>query len=520
MGHWEVADQRSGVDLSGPVKFQVKVDRLRSFEYEREMMGADVVEFEDVKADVVECAGGDDAFVEECGINDTHMCDAVRKDDLDFGFDDVREEFLGRRNRSRKLEVQAVNIVGGFECVLGIKNDEVDRLKKENMELRRSLSVLEDQLADRDVHVVTQAFREVEVRRDECGGSDDGVKIGGDIVCNVSPIRTGMVGADVCNEGVGSGKGFGVSDSDGEQRGLAAGGIFNVDLCDMDDGLAVSVGQTSFVRNIKNKVRQGKKLPDFEYPMLNGRSKKSDAGADVVIRSADFGSSGVIVDVDTVVVKGSKWSGFDINNRLGVWKMMTMEEKCKIKQEYDRHGDRAVIWEDSVAGVVVDFTDVKNLIRQSSLCGNVIDGYVELLKSEHVRMYGADELADKSYFFSSVCLDMVKSEDVRAREKFVRANVSAATDCRFIHFPMCHDGHWTLVVYDTEDGTWKHYNPILTAWSEDDAHHNVATLLKERVTNVMKQTLREFGLDEQSIRTNFSNSLEAVTRCPQQKPGT
>ncbi|KAI8027834.1 hypothetical protein LOK49_LG02G03717 [Camellia lanceoleosa] len=185
---------------------------------------------------------------------------------------------------------------------------------------------------------------------------------------------------------------------------------------------------------------------------------------------------------------------------LGVWKMMTMEEKCKIKQEYDRHGDRRSFWEDSVVGVVVDFTDVKNLIRQCSLCGIVIDGYVELLKSEHVRMYGADELADKSYFFSSVCLDMVKSEDVRTREKFVRANVSAATDCRFIHFPMCHDGHWTLVVYDTEDGTWKHYNPMRQRGDRDDAHHNVATLLKERVTNVMKQTLREFELDEQSIR--------------------
>ncbi|KAI8020224.1 hypothetical protein LOK49_LG04G01394 [Camellia lanceoleosa] len=92
-----------GVDLSGPVKFQVKVDRLRSFEYEREMLGAEVVEFGDVKADVVECAGGDDAFVEECGINDTHMSDEVRKDDLDFGFDDVREEcssWEGREVRS------------------------------------------------------------------------------------------------------------------------------------------------------------------------------------------------------------------------------------------------------------------------------------------------------------------------------------------------------------------------------------------------------------------------------------
>ena len=40
-----------------------------------------------------------------------------------------------------------------------------------------------------------------------------------------------------------------------------------------------------------------------------------------------------------------------------------------------------------------------------------------------------------------VLQDMVKNDDVRAMEKFVRTNVFAASDCRFIHFPMCHDGH-------------------------------------------------------------------------------
>ncbi|KAI8025818.1 hypothetical protein LOK49_LG02G00746 [Camellia lanceoleosa] len=428
----------------------------------------------------------------------------------------------------RKLEAQAVNIVGGFECVLGIKNDEVEKLKKENIELRRSLLVLEDQIADCDVHVVTQAFRDVLVRRDGCGGNDDGVKVGGEIVYNVPPIRAGLGGKYVCTEAVGPSIECDVVDSVGEQRGRCAGGILNVNLCDMDDGLIVSGGQTSFVRNIKNKVRQEKKLLDFEYPILNGRNKKSVTDAGVVVRSDDFVSNSGIIDVDAVVVKGSKWSGFDINNRLRVWKMMMVEEKCKIKQGYDRHGDRAIMWEDRDAGVVVDFTDVKNIIRQSAVCGNVIDGYVELLKSEHVKMYGADELADKSYFFSSVCLDLVKSEDVRAREKFVRTNVSAATDCRFIHFPMCHDGHWTLVVYDTEEGTWKHYNPMRQRGDRADVHYSVATLLiwflslnfKERVTDVMEQTLREFGLDEQSILANFNSSLEAVTKCPQQKPGT
>ncbi|GMP80210.1 hypothetical protein CsSME_00035397 [Camellia sinensis var. sinensis] len=353
----------------------------------------------------------------------------------------LEEEVAGLK---RKLEAQAVNIVGGFECVLGIKNEEVDKLKKENSELRRNVLVLEDQLADRDVHVVTQAFCEVEVRYDDVGGSDAGARVGGQVVYNVSPIRAHIGGAYMCNEAVNLNAGYEVVESDGGHYGRTGACMVDVDL----------------------------------------------------------------------------WSGFDINNRLDVWKLMTVEEKCRIKQGYDRHGDRAVMCEVGAAGVVVYFSDVKNLIRQSSIQGNVIDAYVELLKSEHLRMYGDDDLADKSYFFSSVCLDMVKNDDVRAMEKFVRTNVSAASECWFIYFPMCYDGHWTLVVYDTEDGTWKHYNPIRWRGDRTDVHHNVTTLLKERVANVMKQTLRDFGLDEQSILVNFSSLLEAVSKCPQKKPET
>ncbi|KAL7165480.1 hypothetical protein ACSBR2_041212 [Camellia fascicularis] len=63
----------------------------------------------------------------------------------------------------RENKMQAVHIVGGFGCVLKMKNEEVEKLKKENIELRKQIAILEDQLADHDVHDVTQAFRMAEV---------------------------------------------------------------------------------------------------------------------------------------------------------------------------------------------------------------------------------------------------------------------------------------------------------------------------------------------------------------------
>ncbi|KAI7997855.1 hypothetical protein LOK49_LG10G02439 [Camellia lanceoleosa] len=491
---------------------------------------------------VFDCVGGDDAFVDERKGDGIHTWAAMHTDNLEFGFGDVHEECSSWEGHKLDMTVRGNGAGALHGSTSGKDNERVNDskvnesssaiaiLELENKRKDEMIALLEEEvaglkkklekianckevywflriLADCDVHVVTQAFHDVEVRRNSVGGSDVGVRVGGQVVHNVSPIRAHIGGAYMCNEAVGLNAGCELVDSDGGHYGRTSAGIVNVDLSDVDEGVIVFGVQTSFVRNIKNKVRQERKLPDFEYPILHGRNKKSVTDSCVVVRNDDCVKNDGVIDVDVVVVTGNKWSGFDINNRLGVWKMMIVEKKCKIKQGYDRHSDRVVVY----------FSDVKNLIRQSSIHGNVIDAYVELLKSEHLRMYGDDELANKSYFFSS---DMVKNDDVRTMEKFVHTNVSVANECRFIHFPMCHDGHWTLIVYDTEDGTRKHYNLMRQRGERADVHHNVATLLKERVTNVMKQTLRDFGLDEQSILANFSSSLEAVTKCPQQKPRT
>ncbi|GMP51269.1 hypothetical protein CsSME_00017560 [Camellia sinensis var. sinensis] len=388
-----------------------------------------------------------------------------------------------------------------------MKDDELSKLKNENEELRKRVLVLEDQLEDRDVHVVTQRFREgVDI------GSSGGVNVGNDgcdgvMFCDVSPLRMlpqhgrsgheGVVDSMAeCRPGMLHGH-YGSSSSATEVEGLTS-----------DVECVVGLGYVnSYVRKIKNKVRRKRKMPEFDYPLLGGRTKKIVGNNCDGVDESKCDVHNAIIDVDTVVLLEKKWSGFDLNNRLGVWKMVTMDKKARITKAYERHGDGAVMWEDNMNGVVVYFSDVKNLIRQSCMRGNL-------------RMYGNNELVDKSYCFSSVCLGVVKSNDVRSIENYIRKNVSAGYEFRFIHFPMCHLGHWTLVVYDTEDSSWKHYNPMRQRGNRTDVHYTEAVMLKERVSNVMMQSLRQFGLDEQSIEANFRHPLEAVTKCPQQKPET
>ncbi|GMP87123.1 hypothetical protein CsSME_00039641 [Camellia sinensis var. sinensis] len=115
---------------------------------------------------------------------------------------------------------------------------------------------------------------------------------------------------------------------------------------------------------------------------------------------------------------------------------------------------------------------------------------------------------------------MVKKKDTRAIEKYVRRNVTEGSACRYIHFTICHDVHWTLIVYDTDDRSWKHYNSMRQRSVRTDMHYTEAIILKKCVANIMKESLCAFGMDERSIETDFSYPLEAVTQCPQQKAGS
>ncbi|GMP84525.1 hypothetical protein CsSME_00038022 [Camellia sinensis var. sinensis] len=98
----------------------------------------------------------------------------------------LEEEITKLKSRS---DLQAVNIVGGFGCVLKMKDEELEKLRKENGEMQKKISLLEDQLEDRDVHVVTQAFRDAGDKA-VVGGCGTGCSgYGGSFLYDVSPLR-------------------------------------------------------------------------------------------------------------------------------------------------------------------------------------------------------------------------------------------------------------------------------------------------------------------------------------------
>ncbi|GMP49614.1 hypothetical protein CsSME_00016546 [Camellia sinensis var. sinensis] len=126
---------------------------------------------------------------------------------------------------------------------------------------------------------------------------------------------------------------------------------------------------------------------DFAYPASRKVSSKATVADDSnVVEVMGFKvvcwAEKNVIDLDAVATSGRQWSEFDINNRLGVWKLMTMMEKEKIKNACTEYGDRAVMWHDGKHDVGIYFSDLKSLICPASVRGNVIDAYAILLMEE------------------------------------------------------------------------------------------------------------------------------------------
>ncbi|KAL7213698.1 hypothetical protein ACSBR2_016261 [Camellia fascicularis] len=70
----------------------------------------------------------------------------------------------------------------------------------------------------------------------------------------------------------------------------------------------------SYVRKIKNKVRRERKMPEFDYPLLGGRTKKTVGNNCDGVDDSKRDVHNAIIDIDAMVLSKKKWSGFDLKD--------------------------------------------------------------------------------------------------------------------------------------------------------------------------------------------------------------
>lgn len=114
---------------------------------------------------------------------------------------------------------------------------------------------------------------------------------------------------------------------------------------------------------------------------------------------------------------------------------------------------------------------------------------MEVLTDEQNGLNAGKDFLDNSYFFSNICWDVMESDNVDARSNYVTSNLHDGRDARYMHFPICCLGHWTLVAYDTKNESWKRYDSMRN-WSGTGGAHNVeAVKLKNLITTVQQQSM-------------------------------
>lgn len=267
-------------------------------------------------------------------------------------------------NLTKALEMQASNLFDGFNGCLKVKDDEIARLTSVVCELKKAVTGLEVPLAGRDGKAADVTYR----GSDGIGGSNsfafgdaenveemihDVMQRVASSVGNVNVqinVEIGVRENIVCGE-------VGV-DTKLTKPGQHVGGEGCVEG---DKGMYL---QNSFVRNIKGKVRHERKLPNYEYPMARGHLRKVGIDSrEPVLGECQF--SFELIDYDDEVATGEVGelgkirTGFCLNNRLAVWKLIPEEIKQKVHITYENHGDGRVVWAGANEDVFVYFLDIR-----------------------------------------------------------------------------------------------------------------------------------------------------------------
>ncbi|KAI8029521.1 hypothetical protein LOK49_LG01G00656 [Camellia lanceoleosa] len=103
--------------------------------------------------------------------------------------------------------------------------------------------------------------------------------------------------------------------------------------------------------------------------------------------------------------------------------MLKDKDRELLQRMFSLEGDSLIVWDGGHNGIQVHFTDIKDLVQQNSIHGNVIDAYTAMLTEMHKTVSGRVEYVGTSYIYTSVCSKQWVTDH---HNKFVKPRVTAA----------------------------------------------------------------------------------------------
>ncbi|KAF7148998.1 hypothetical protein RHSIM_Rhsim03G0108200 [Rhododendron simsii] len=271
--------------------------------------------------------------------------------------------------------------------------------------------------------------------------------------------------------------------------------------------------QRSMVKDLKAKVRKGTKNDNYVYPSKRQRCMTRSVKSD-----QEVGNEGVF-DVDNIILglkqvfkKPDPIRGLRTNK---VYRHMLKEDKEKLTQIWTKAYSNSCIWTGSELGSNIWVEDIRQLIEESAMSGNVIDAYSEVLfleqqrRASEIQGDGTQMNNEMSYVFSWTFLGLLGEKTPEERLILLGKMMPKTKSYRYLLFPIHHGFHWTLLVLDTEEGSWKFYNSKRPRTGVD-SNCEVAVQLKHQLETYWKS--KTLGL----VCTQDCQSIEQVETSPQQ----
>ncbi|CAL5390684.1 unnamed protein product [Camellia sinensis] len=170
-----------------------------------------------------------------------------------------------------------------------------------------------------------------------------------------------------------------------------------------------------------------------------------------------------------------------------------------------------LVWKGDSKATHVCFDNIVNLIKEESIHSNLIDAYAGLLhEKQEVVSPTSDEA---SFIFTSM---LIREYHPRKRSKHIDAHVKNYQGERYLLFPLHHEYHWTIVVYDAKDNLWRHYNSLRPRTSIHDPHIDQAQEVRKYIEHVMRVIGESLPLCTKLGGQNPSQPITVVDVCPQQ----
>ncbi|CAL5396843.1 unnamed protein product [Camellia sinensis] len=207
-----------------------------------------------------------------------------------------------------------------------------------------------------------------------------------------------------------------------------------------------------------------------------------------------------------------------------VWHSLSKKDQDQI-QLINNTQSSACVWSGSEDENCVYFSDICRLTNREPLYGNVIDAFSEKQMAlqptieefeKNDLVFASNPYAGRSYVFSTLINTPLQNQDQALRAKLMDNHFSEAMKNRYIHFPINHDNHWTIVVFDNADGIWRHYDSLRLAKDCHNKHFEIAKQIQQHQLRWNKALLSKQGnmLSSQECETE----IVSIEECPQQTP--